>query len=54
MDPKRRRIEEPIDAGLGESNNTEDTDMTEGSKLENSSSKNGIMAGSALQTRRPL
>lgn len=46
MDPKKRRIEEPIEVGLGESNSTEDTDMSEGGKLENLSSKNEIMAGS--------
>ncbi|KAK1373805.1 hypothetical protein POM88_029998 [Heracleum sosnowskyi] len=45
VDPKRRRLEEPIKVGLAESNNTEDTDMTEEDRLENLSSKNGLLAG---------
>lgn len=51
LDPKRRRIEEPIGVGLGDNNSPEDADMTDTGKLENASSKNEFLAGSAMQTR---
>ncbi|KAK1370743.1 hypothetical protein POM88_036835 [Heracleum sosnowskyi] len=53
LDPKRRRIDEPTGAGLSISNVEDETDfdMTDEGNITVIGSKNGNLAGSALQTR---
>lgn len=55
-DPKRRRTNGPRKIGISvdENTTTEDENMLEDQEKDNSSSKNGIMAGAAGQARHAL